>query len=249
MNEGRREDDDMSTIAWPGFVDILSSVIIMFVFFVLITATALYIHTITYKSKILQESKIAIEKIEERKFQELPNSDIELKGMMTLQIQITELNEENQQLKQEIQEVEKTNEELKEKFAAHEEKFKQQGANFSDSESQEIETSDNEMSIIVFYGKDSITLTEDSKNAIMSFFENVSKNIDPTKLELHISSGKNPSAPTESISREIAVARMLNVRNSFINSKLARNAITVNIEPKKQVKGRYDWVKLEFSKK
>jgi len=246
MSDGRREGDDMSTIAWPGFVDILSSVIIMFVFFVLITATALYVHTITYKSKILQQSKIAIEEIEEKKFQQLPNSDVELKGMMTLELQITELNEENQQLKQEIQEVEESRAELKEKFAAHEKAFKQQGANFSDSKDQKIETNNKEMSITVFYGKDSITLTEESKNTVISFFDDIVNKIDPTTLELSITSGKNPASPTESMAREIAVARMLNVRNSFIESKLNRGAISVTVEPSKQVKGRYDWVKLEF---
>jgi len=49
---GDRREDDLSAIAWPGFVDILSSVIIMFVFFLLIVATALYFHMIIYISKV-----------------------------------------------------------------------------------------------------------------------------------------------------------------------------------------------------
>ena len=46
------EDEDMGAIAWPGFVDILSSVIIMFVFFLMIIAGALYIYTMIYISKV-----------------------------------------------------------------------------------------------------------------------------------------------------------------------------------------------------
>ena len=48
-------DEDLSALAWPGFVDILSSVLIVFVFFVIIIASALYYHVITFKSKIVQE--------------------------------------------------------------------------------------------------------------------------------------------------------------------------------------------------
>lgn len=51
MSDSRREED-YSAIAWPGFVDILSAVIIMFVFFLMIVATALFFHIIIYKSKV-----------------------------------------------------------------------------------------------------------------------------------------------------------------------------------------------------
>ena len=45
------EQSELEANSWPGFVDILSAVIIMFVFFVLVTATALFFHTITYTGK------------------------------------------------------------------------------------------------------------------------------------------------------------------------------------------------------
>ncbi len=46
------QENDFSQIAWPGFVDILSAVIIMFVFFLMIVATALFFHIIIFISKI-----------------------------------------------------------------------------------------------------------------------------------------------------------------------------------------------------
>ena len=58
---GRREDD-FGAIAWPGFVDILSAVIIMFVFFVMITASALYFHILIFKSKIESETVDSLSK-------------------------------------------------------------------------------------------------------------------------------------------------------------------------------------------
>jgi hypothetical protein len=57
------EDHDLSTIAWPGFVDILSAVIIMFVFFLLIVATALYFHILIFKSQRLATPDESIDKV------------------------------------------------------------------------------------------------------------------------------------------------------------------------------------------
>ena len=39
---GDRRDDDAGAIAWPGVVDMLSSVLVMFLFFILITKFAMY---------------------------------------------------------------------------------------------------------------------------------------------------------------------------------------------------------------
>ncbi len=55
------DEGDLSALAWPGFVDILSAVIIMFVFFLLIVATSLYFHMLIFVSKV--ESKIAAENV------------------------------------------------------------------------------------------------------------------------------------------------------------------------------------------
>lgn len=58
------DSNDLSAIAWPGFVDILSAVIIMFVFFVMVVATALYFHIIIFKSQILANPDSGQVKIE-----------------------------------------------------------------------------------------------------------------------------------------------------------------------------------------
>jgi hypothetical protein len=58
------DDADLSAVAWPGFVDILSAVVIMFVFFMMIVATALYFHIIIFKSMILANPEQSQKKIE-----------------------------------------------------------------------------------------------------------------------------------------------------------------------------------------
>ena len=50
---GDRREDDLSAIAWPGFVDILSATVIMFVFFLLVVASVLFFHMIIFKSTTL----------------------------------------------------------------------------------------------------------------------------------------------------------------------------------------------------
>ncbi len=62
------EDDDLNAIAWPGFVDILSSVIIMFVFFLLAIASALYFHMVIFVSKV-RSDEVAEEVLQESEFE------------------------------------------------------------------------------------------------------------------------------------------------------------------------------------
>lgn len=79
------DGNDLSAIAWPGFVDILSAVIIMFVFFVMVVATALYFHIIIFKSQILASPESSQVKIES-----------EVKAVIAqVQTQFAESNEQN----------------------------------------------------------------------------------------------------------------------------------------------------------
>lgn len=74
--------DDVESIAWPGFVDILSATIMMFMFFVLITAVALFFHVLNFTGKL--QSKAPTETIEQVKQQ------------------VVELEEENDELRKQI---------------------------------------------------------------------------------------------------------------------------------------------------
>jgi cell division protein FtsB len=74
--------DDVESIAWPGFVDILSATIMMFMFFVLIIAVALFFHVLNFTGKL--DSTTATESIAEVKQQ------------------VVELEEENEELREKI---------------------------------------------------------------------------------------------------------------------------------------------------
>jgi hypothetical protein len=50
-------DDPESTIPWPGFVDILSTVIIVFVFFMMLTSVIIFVLSQQEKSKAVEKAK------------------------------------------------------------------------------------------------------------------------------------------------------------------------------------------------
>lgn len=58
---GDRRDDDAGAIAWPGFVDILSSVLMMFLFFILITTFVMYSLNAQSRKKMEAETQKRID--------------------------------------------------------------------------------------------------------------------------------------------------------------------------------------------
>ena len=204
--------DDLESNSWPGFVDILSAAIMMFVFFILVTALALFIHVITYTSK---DDPTAI--------------------LDVTQDKVSELEVENQ--------------ELRESLAGLQQKIKETESTFSESDlDQRLEFSEDGLSVVVFFGKTSITLTEDSDQKIRDFFAGVKRNHSLGSLSLNISASKTNS-PIETIARKIAVARIFNVRNSFLASDLPRDAIFLDVQDPKQIDNTYNWAKIQFTVK
>ncbi len=188
----------------------------MFVFFVLVTAVALYVHTITYTRKTRVESMEVVEKDQE------PLEQI-----------VDMLREENSSLKSKLAG-------LVEQVRQTEAQFRESGAD------QELEMDQNGRTLIIFYGKDSITLTDESREVVRSFIQSNLDEYGANNLELAMSASKNRHSPIETISRKVAIARLMNVRNEFLSSGLNKDSIFVKVENPTEIKGQYDWAKLEF---
>ncbi|MEM7098435.1 MAG: hypothetical protein AAF541_09285 [Pseudomonadota bacterium] len=201
--------DDLESHSWPGFVDILSAAIMMFVFFVLVTALALFIQVITFTSK------------------EDPISALDVQ-------------------QQQISDLEVENRELRESLAGLQQKIKETDATFSESaEDQKLHISDDGLSLVVVFGPTSITLTDDSDKRLREFAANVLSRYNPNRLSLQLSSSKSTS-PIETIARKIAVARMFNVRNAFINSELPKDKLRMDVVEPTKLEGTYEWTKVQF---
>jgi len=181
-------DTDMAANAWPGFVDILSAVVIMFVFFVLIIAAVLYFYTITYKAKI--EGRVT--------------SEISRVFVEAEILELKELKRENKELRNELKtketkvsfgggvtEVETDNEtEAAQSFGAQ-------------ATEQKILTSDADRSIVLFHDKGAITVDDESETKIAEFIEQMSQQYGEDKIEITLTSPKSAKAATHVETEEI----------------------------------------------
>ncbi len=221
------EDEDMGSMAWPGFVDILSSVIIMFVFFVMVVASALYFHIIIFKSKILAE--IAESTSASSQMQELATTNRALTKKikeMTEEMKILEeINEDN-----EIQ------------------LFKEDSG-FAESKEQDIEVNATEDSITIIFGTDSISVTQDSQDKINEMMDGFISKYSGKNVKVSISSNKNPASINDITARRLAVARMLNVRNSFLETDIPTEQVNANVVEKDAVNNSHNWVTIKFGRK
>lgn len=183
-------DDDLGAIAWPGFVDILSSVIIMFVFFLMIVAGALYIYTMIFISRL--KSEIVIENTE---------SDSRLL-------------------------------------------FEQQQAEFAETKDQRFVIDTDSNTITVFFGEDAISILPDTLHAITAALQTY----DPTMYEIKITAPK-PKLGLDMVHRKIAIARMLNLRNTVLETDFPpESAIPKLIRPR-TIEDSLDWAQIQIIKR
>lgn len=230
---GRREDD-MSALAWPGFVDILSAVVIMFVFFLLITATALFFHTLIFKNKIMHQS------------------DVQVKSSVQQEDQ-DDLNKEIYRLKAQTQELQEIIAGTETKIGKSENEINDvdtfRGAQLEESNEQAFDVSKNKMMITIYFGKSSVTLSSKIQADLQDFLDNHKSGILTGEYNIRIHVGKSLDAPTENVSREIALARMFNLRNELLKIKeLPKNSITANVKDPEKIKGTYHWGKIIIEK-
>lgn len=225
-------DADMAANAWPGFVDILSAVVIMFVFFVLIIAAVLYFYTITYKAKI--------------------------EGRVTSEISRVFVEAEILELK----ELKRENKELRNELKSKETKISQGGGMsevVTDNETeaaqsfgmqateQKVLTSDEDRSIVVFHDAGAITVDEASETKISEFIEQMAKQHGSANLEIVLTSPKTANAATQSREKRLAVARMLNVRNSLLETDLDRTNINLTVVETEQIEESDSWTRLQIN--
>lgn len=221
------ENDDLGAIAWPGFVDILSSVIIMFVFFVMVVASALYFHIIIFKSKVLSE------------LNESTYSQAEAKELATT----------NRFLTKKIKEMTEQMKLLEELSQDNDIQLYKDDSEFSESEEQKIIEDLSNNTVTIFFGGDSISVTKANQEALSKHIENFIAQYSADNIKIDIVAGKNPDSVNDIIARRLAVARLLNVRNSLLETEIPPNEITPTITEKESVDGSYNWVKLRFNPK
>lgn len=224
---------DMAANAWPGFVDILSAVVIMFVFFVLITAAVLYFYTITYKAKIEGQ----------------PVTVTEVQQSSASAARVEELERENQQLREQVESVEsKTGQgggvaetEITENVQLAAQAFAAQASE------QKMTASDEDLSLVLFHDPGAITVDEESKTRIAEFIERMSELHGAENLEIVLNSPKVANAATQSREKRLAVARMLNVRNTLLDTTADRENIQLKVIENEVIEDSDNWTRLKIN--
>lgn len=226
------DDTDMAANAWPGFVDILSAVVIMFVFFVLIIAAVLYFYTITYKAKI--EGKLT--------------SEISRTFVEAEILELTELKRENKELRNELKTKETKISQGGGKSEVETENETEAAQSFGlQATEQKILTSDIDRSIVLFHDTGAITVDEASESQITDFIEQMSQKHGYQNLEIVLTSPKTANAATQSREKRLAVARMLNVRNSLLDSDVDRANIKLTVVETEQIEESDSWTRLQIN--
>lgn len=223
----------MAANAWPGFVDILSAVVIMFVFFVLITAAVLYFYTITYKAKVEGQPNVEV-------VAALPSL-----GAATL----AELEAENSALKKQIESAQAQasqggGTDTTEVPSDTQSAAQALGAQASE---QQVMTSTENRSMVLFHDPGAITVDDQSEEKIAQFINELAEKYGAKNLEIVLTSPKTVNAATQSRAKRLAVARMLNVRNSLLNSPLDREYIQLNVVESEAIEGSANWTQLQIN--
>lgn len=225
-------ETDMAANAWPGFVDILSAVVIMFVFFVLIIAAVLYFYTITYKAKI--EGKLTTE---------ISRTFIEAEIL-----ELTELKRENKELRNELKTKETKISQGGGKSEVETDNETEAAQSFGmQATEQKVLKSEDAQSIVLFHDPGAITVDEDSESKIAEFIDEMSKKHGYENLEIVLTSPKTENAATQSRAKRLAVARMLNVRNSLLDSDVERANINLTVVETEQIEESDSWTRLQIN--
>lgn len=215
MSEG---EDDVSGHAWPGFVDVLSSTLIMFVFFLLIVAVALNLHVMMFKAKLEATTK---ELIEQRVKSEKSS-------------EAKQLEEENKLLKLRV-------EELEMQITGTAKAFNTQIADMVATKDQSTSANAAAKSLVVFFPPDGVTVTDKTLEEIQKFLAAY-----PNKKTVVLSSSRKTTNKQEIVARKIAVSRILNVRNVVLDAKVPSGNIAAEMTDADAIDGKPDWVKIEI---
>lgn len=224
---------DMAANAWPGFVDILSAVVIMFVFFVLITAAVLYFYTITYKAKV--EGR--------------PVTVTEVQESTASAARVEALERENQQLREQVESVETKSGQgggIAETEATQNALTAAQAFAAQASE-QKMMTSDDELSLVLFHDPGAITVDEGSEARIAEFIKKMSDLHGAENLEIVLNSPKVANAATQGRETRLAVARMLNLRNTLLDNIDDRENIQLKVIENELIDDSDDWTRLQIN--
>ena len=244
---GDRRDDDAGAIAWPGFVDILSAVIMMFVFFVMITSIVMYVLSVEYKKSLSKQNEERVSKMVTEQLsgyvEKIQSGEVsieDVKNTMKFKEKVQTLQNENQQLT-------KDKRELTHDMEILSGAIEQIKADFAENLKQSTTLSDG--FFVILFEHNDISVSKETTSAIQAYVENRIKQAGTKDVRVSILAPDNPNAPTISVSRELSLARALNIRNVVMDKGVTPADISVRYIDAQAIDESFNWVKIGVEKK
>lgn len=119
--------------------------------------------------------------------------------------------------------------------------FKQQQAELAESKEQEMSFNEVEEEVIVFFGKDSISILPETKTEIDRILKLYP--VDAYKIIISAPRGKRS---TDLIKRKIAVARMFNLRNTVLEVGFPPEEAVPRLIEHEIINDTIDWAKIKI---
>lgn len=246
---GSGDDEDQSSNAWPGFVDILSATVIMFVFFVMITAILMSVMSMDYREKVksaseqevTEEIKMFVDRIVsgELSVEEVQQS---LGNRATIDALVREKKNLEKKIRDQAAAQQLIQKELIEKTA----QIEQRATDLIITDDQKYIKTEDGKAIYVTYTRNAVTLTEDTINTLKAFLRGHQKSIGQQNLSVSILAAENPNAPTITVTRKVALSRALTIRNVFLANGVKSNNISIKYAKPKEIENTFDWVQVKI---
>lgn len=119
---------------------------------------------------------------------------------------------------------------------------------FAESKEQKVTISSDSDEMIVFFGRDSISVLPETIDELKAKFAELLQDGGEDGYTIKILAAKNPNT-YENAARKVAVARMLNIRNVVLESGFSSPAIMPQVVESEKIDDTIHWVKIVFEKK
>jgi hypothetical protein len=233
---GTKEGDtegDLGDVAMPGFVDILSSVLTVFMFFMMLTAAIMFMLTIELKKNLVKEKEKAVsqeltEFMEKIKSGEIDVSDLKKKAEQTVVLQ-----EEKEELTSDLSNAVQQVARLQDNQAVY-----SRAAEISSSQT------DDPSEFVILYREMGISISVETQAKIAEFVKKLRRENPGKKIKILLEAPDDPNSATLTVSRQVVLGRTMNVRNALLGGKANPQEILIqNLSPEK-IKDSYQWVRI-----
>ena len=112
---------------------------------------------------------------------------------------------------------------------------------------QQLLTSNEDLSLVLFHDPGAITVDETSEARINEYIAEMVAKYGAENLDIELTSPKVANAATQSREKRLAVARMLNVRNTLLDTTANRENIQLKVVENEAIEDSDNWTRLKIT--